>query len=363
MMLRLLIIVCVLTVFMLWLIPEIVLRVRGRRPAAAGDIEVISSGRTGKGGAESDSAFRVTEAPDGTVVADAAGQGTGDAAPSQEAAGMQDNAPDAAAGGAQAAAVSDYGVVHLREDDRYTGDLILVNSSHAYNFEANADEISLVNIKSTQSYSYPVHKEEMMAAKHIMKALDSMIHDCDESMGERMTGIESAYRSSEYQQQVYDEMKDEYGSEYAEKYVAHPGNSEHHTGLALDLGIFYDDGSEGSFSGSDNADWMAKNSWKYGFIRRYAENKIDITGISNEAWHFRYTGVPHAFYMHHNDLCLEEYINYLRNSTSADAPLEIDYGTGSASVYYTLDNTLQRPGTRYDVSGDNCGGYIITVYH
>ena len=205
-------------------------------------------------------------------------------------------------------------------------------------------------------------KEEFQVAKRILKSLDSMIHDCDQTMGTQETGISSASRTLEYQQTIWDETVDEYGTDYAEQYVAKPGCSEHHTGLAVDMGIFYDDGSYGSFSESENAEWMAANCYKYGFIRRYAEDKVEVTGISNEAWHFRYVGIPHAAYMHQNNLCLEEYLSYLKENTSEEQPLTIEYDGGSVLVYYTISDTITRPGSRYELSGDNCGGCVITIY-
>ena len=58
--------------------------------------------------------------------------------------------------------------------------------------------------------------------------------------------------------------------------------------------------------------WLAANSWKYGFILRYPADKTEITGYIYEPWHFRYVGEPHAEYMYKNDLCLEEYYALLQ---------------------------------------------------
>lgn len=251
--------------------------------------------------------------------------------------------------------------VSLIEDEKYTGDLILINADQAYDFERNASSIDLKNIRESQSFSYPVGKEEFQVAGRVLSSLDAMIAACDQAMGTSYTGISSAYRTKEYQQQVWDDAVKTYGESYAEKYVAVPGFSEHHTGLAVDLGIFYDDGSEGSFSESDNAVWMKDNSWHYGFIRRYAEDKQAITKISNEAWHFRYVGVPHAAYMYANNLCLEEYLDYLKNNTSQDAPLSVTCDTGTFSIFYTADKTIRKPEGVYELSGDNSSGYIVTI--
>ena len=58
--------------------------------------------------------------------------------------------------------------------------------------------------------------------------------------------------------------------------------------------------------------WLIENSYKYGFVLRYPTNKKDITMINYEPWHYRYVGVENATYMKENDMCLEEFIDYLK---------------------------------------------------
>ena len=251
--------------------------------------------------------------------------------------------------------------VSFTDADIHTGNLILVNSTYGYDFEANAAVENLVNIRENQSYPYQVEKPEYEISADVLPMLDAMIAACDAAMGTTETGITSAHRSLEYQQNVWDETAMNYGEDYAAQYVAVPGYSEHHTGKACDIGIFYADGSQGSFSESRNAVWMRENCGRFGFIRRYAEDKTEITGISNEAWHFRYVGFPHAAYMMENNLCLEEYLEYLRNNTSEASPLVIKGNTGSFKVYYTTERTIAKPSGSYTVSGDNMEGFIITV--
>ena len=170
-------------------------------------------------------------------------------------------------------------MLNLTVEQMHSGDLVLVNGSYAYDFDANAPTVSLVNIHDTQSFNYPVGKEDFEVAGRIMPFLDQLVDACDSAVGSKMTGVASAYRSMEYQQSVWDEMAEFYGEEYARSYVAIPGYSEHHTGLSVDMSIFYEDGSEGTFSESENAVWMNENSYHYGFIRRYAEDKVEVTGI------------------------------------------------------------------------------------
>lgn len=252
------------------------------------------------------------------------------------------------------------GKLHLTDADSRTGDLILVSADHPYDFDANAG-VELTKVAASQSSSYPVDPADMKLAAEVISPLERMLKACDRAVPEGQTGLSSGYRDKEYQRQLYDRYAKEYGEDYAESYVAQPGCSEHHTGLAFDLGVTYGGDTVGSFSSSEKARWMADHAWEYGFIRRYTEDKTDITGISNEAWHFRYVGLPHAAYMRDNDLCLEEYLSYLQSSTSPDAPLSISCSGGNYRVFYTASPELAEPEGTYAVSGDNMGGWIITV--
>ncbi len=91
-------------------------------------------------------------------------------------------------------------------------------------------------------------------------------------------------------------------------YVAVPGTSEHHTGLAMDIvgyDYFY-----GSYPGSTMAvqAWLEEHCWEYGFILRYTQEKSSITGFAAETWHFRYVGTEVSMDMKDSGLCLEEYL-------------------------------------------------------
>ncbi|HGC6232007.1 TPA: D-alanyl-D-alanine carboxypeptidase family protein, partial [Enterococcus faecium] len=46
----------------------------------------------------------------------------------------------------------------------------------------------------------------------------------------------------------------------------------------------------------------------FGFIRRYPPDKTEITGVSNEPWHYRYVGIEAATEMYNQGVCLEEYL-------------------------------------------------------
>ncbi len=54
--------------------------------------------------------------------------------------------------------------------------------------------------------------------------------------------------------------------------------------------------------------WLMDNSWRYGFILRFPENKTAVTGMDFRPWHYRYIGREAAAQIHELDLSLEEYI-------------------------------------------------------
>lgn len=120
----------------------------------------------------------------------------------------------------------------------------------------------------------------------------------------------SAYRSYNYQATLYQNYVDKDGVDSADTYSARPGFSEHQTGLVVDV----DDASYSfnSFHQSKSFKWMQDNAYKYGFIMRYPEDKVDITGYSYESWHYRYVGVDVSTKMRDEKLSFDEYyVRYL----------------------------------------------------
>ena len=71
-------------------------------------------------------------------------------------------------------------------------------------------------------------------------------------------------------------------------------------------------------------------------------------------------------YMKQNSLCLEEYINKLKEHTK-DEPIEVTVGKKLYQIYYapanpTGDTEVPVPSNKtYTVSGNNVDGFIVTV--
>ena len=113
---------------------------------------------------------------------------------------------------------------------------------------------------------------------------------------------ESAWRPYFIQWKVYKRLKKKYGIEKTTQICAKPGQSEHQTGLSLDINI-----SNNIYSGKNNFSWTIKNAYKYGFILRYPKGKEKITGFTYEPWHYRYVGKKAAKYIYDNNITFEEY--------------------------------------------------------
>ena len=125
--------------------------------------------------------------------------------------------------------------------------------------------------------------------------------------------VQSAYRSVEYQRNLFNDkvntyMKQGKTREEAEELtlqtINKPGTSEHNLGLAVDFNYV-----DYTFDKLKGFKWLQQNAENYGFILRYKKEKEDITKVNYEPWHWRYVGVENAKKMNELDMCLEEYVD------------------------------------------------------
>lgn len=115
----------------------------------------------------------------------------------------------------------------------------------------------------------------------------------------------SAYRSYDYQLNLYNRYVAVDGITKTDTYSARAGYSEHQTGLAIDIMNSkweYIEETDNEYT------WLINNSYKYGFILRYPSDKEKITGYMYEPWHYRYLGVKLATEIINLNLTYEEYI-------------------------------------------------------
>lgn len=155
-------------------------------------------------------------------------------------------------------------------------------------------------------------------------ALEELYAAALEEEGLTIYGV-SGYRSYDRQYEIYGTNLFTRGIRHTNLYSAAPGNSEHQTGLAIDVScksINY--ALRESFADTPEGIWLRENCWRFGFILRYQKDKEEITGYAYEPWHIRYVGVPLAYYLYTNDLTLEEYYGSPSSQTLAelaDTPL------------------------------------------
>ena len=121
--------------------------------------------------------------------------------------------------------------------------------------------------------------------------------------------VDSGFRSSESQEQVYKSYENRYGTKFADSVAARAGFSEHQTGLALDI-YSKECASATTFKDSKTYAWLIENSYKFGFILRYPDTMSEITGYNYESWHYRYVGVELAKKVYESGLTYDEYYVY-----------------------------------------------------
>ena len=138
------------------------------------------------------------------------------------------------------------------------------------------------------------------------------------SQGYKNIWPQSTYRSVARQEEIFNKKVNSYISmgktrEEAEKLtlqkINKPGTSEHNLGLAVDF-----NNVDYNFEKSKEYKWLMENAENYGFILRYPREKKDITKVDCEPWHWRYVGEEHAKKMNELNMCLEEYVEYLKQN-------------------------------------------------
>ena len=185
--------------------------------------------------------------------------------------------------------------------------LILVNKENKIpdDYEENTDLVDILDVDGEKT---KLEKETLEKFYELQKdALNNGLEIV----------INSAFRSVKRQMELSKELEEENGIEYVLKYVATPGFSEHHTGLAVDVGL-----RQNGKVVIENEERTVKLHMyeklhtllaNHGFILRYPKGKEEITGYRYEPWHIRYIkDVDKAHDIMDNKECLEEYLEAKR---------------------------------------------------
>jgi D-alanyl-D-alanine carboxypeptidase len=136
-------------------------------------------------------------------------------------------------------------------------------------------------------------------------------------------GVQSAYRSYEKQQRVFDDWVAIFGYRRALEVSARPGHSEHQLGLAIDFRS--DPGGspfEGDWGTTAAGRWMKTHAWEHGFVLSYPKGRMGVTCYDYEPWHYRYVGREVAAAIHASGLTPREYLwaNYTTTVVPAPTP-------------------------------------------
>ena len=176
------------------------------------------------------------------------------------------------------------------------------------------DKITLVKVRSS-----------IQIDSRIIDPLNKMLADCyaaHPTVSDKCSGkplVCSGFRSQEKQESLFANklakvkkanpgISDEDAYALAATEVAIPGTSEHQLGLAVDIVCCVDHYNLDMQETKTRQRWLIDNCHKYGFILRYPADKMDITGIIYEPWHYRYVGVEVATDIMSRGICFEEWL-------------------------------------------------------
>ncbi|MBP5208629.1 MAG: M15 family metallopeptidase [Clostridia bacterium] len=249
--------------------------------------------------------------------------------------------------------------VRTVEDSRFDtkeGALVLVNRDNAYTLPSDAE---LLTLYDERHENFTLDNISVKLCAPAYDALCRMTDAYADRSGYCPLMLISGYRDGAEQTKYYEEYVI---NESDKAYVELPGFSDHHTGLAFDVRLYDKDGASYSYGryATEKAKWLVENYKYYGFVIRYPANKESYTGISGESNHFRYVGLPHSVYMTDKGVCLEEYLQILRRHPYDD-PLKIEVEHDEYLVWYCQGDVIVPRDGDYEVSGDNVGGFVVSV--
>ena len=163
--------------------------------------------------------------------------------------------------------------------------LVVVNKRRRHRLASDWEPSDLVAIPRR----YMMPEREGQIRRKALRPLKKMLKAA-RRRGFRL-GVRSAYRSFHTQCITYESKIRRYGRKHAARYSAKPGHSQHQLGTTVDISsprLNWE--LTGKLAKRRDGRWLAKNSWRYGFVLSYPKNRERATGYAFEPWHFRYVG-------------------------------------------------------------------------
>lgn len=181
--------------------------------------------------------------------------------------------------------------------------LALINKQYALPADYIPADLVVPDIRFPFTEDLPKKQLRQVAAD----ALEQLFVAADEEGLELFA--QSGYRSYERQDAIFASNVEQHGEEAANNFSARPGESEHQSGLTMDV-TTPDMGFQlnTDFGTTPEGKWLVENASDYGFIIRYPEGKEDITQYQYEPWHLRYVGQKAAQEIMAKNITLEEYL-------------------------------------------------------
>ena len=174
--------------------------------------------------------------------------------------------------------------------------LVIVNKYYKLDNNYVPSDLEAINTKYNRGYNNKMRHDARIAFEEM----------CEAALSDEIKIYSgSAYRSYNYQLNLYNRYVMQNGFNKAETFSARAGYSEHQTGLATDI---LNSKSDYISVNDKEYEWLINNSYKYGFILRYPEGKENITGYMYEEWHFRYLGVDVATKIYEEGITYDEYV-------------------------------------------------------
>lgn len=163
------------------------------------------------------------------------------------------------------------------------------------------------NLVKLSDVGIPVFVNDRQLRQVVIPDLKQLFADA-KSQGIDLWAL-SAYRSYDYQDALYHSYIQLYGQDYADKYSAIAGHSQHQLGTTLDFGTAENNFDLlDSFADTKAGKWLADNAYKYGFYISYPKGMASVTGYEYEPWHYRYVGKLNAWMIKNSGLIMQTYL-------------------------------------------------------
>ena len=250
-----------------------------------------------------------------------------------------------------------YETISRNSSEISRGDLILANTEHPVDYDTEAidegtsKDVSFVTIKSIldtheSPKPYTAADWEVGLDRTAALAMDAWFTAFYNKSGNRDIRMIGGYRPDSEDQ-------------------------DYHTGRTLVIGVYPDNESSNFYKPEGDYKWLADHAAEYGFIQRYPEGKegwFDENITTRRSATYRYVGIAPATYISENNMCLEEFLDDIKEY-SIDSMLQVTSGDAEYGIYYIPagneggETTFSVPSgdTSYTVSGNNVDGFIITV--